>query len=125
MENKKNQAILRDVEKYFNFLHEKGFTVSSVEYVPSLNGNWMVEYKSSKFTINIISDRDEISIEFNETQKGVNLNIGQVVYSLSNQKEIVQSYEGNFSWGKNKQLQRLSNILERYIDKIIDYFNTK
>lgn len=124
MENKK-KAILRDVEKYFNFLHEKGFVVSSVEYVPSLNGNWMVEYKSPDFTINIISDRDEISIEFNDIKKRTNLNIGQVVYFLSNQQETVQSYDGNFSWGKNKQLQRLSNTLERYMDRIIDYFNTK
>lgn len=106
-------------------MHEKGFVVSSVEYVPSLNGNWMVEYKSPDFTINIISDRDEISIEFNDIKKRTNLNIGQVVYFLSNQQETVQSYDGNFSWGKNKQLQRLSNTLERYMDRIIDYFNTK
>lgn len=120
---KKEQIILKDVEKYFNFLHEKGFTISLVDYAPFLNGNWMVEYKSHVFTVNIISDRDEISIEFSDIHKRTNLNIGQIVYVLSNQREILSSYTGNFAWGKNKQLLRLSTMLERYIDQIIDYFN--
>ena len=119
------ETIVKNVELYFNFLYEKGFVISNAEYVPQLNGNWDVEFKSQNCFIYIVSDRDEIILDIAPV-KFTNINnrvsLEKEIYTLSNGSVIVEPFKGNFAWGKKKQLQRLSSLLKEYIDKIIEHY---
>ncbi|HCK67242.1 MAG TPA: hypothetical protein DHW49_13345 [Anaerolineae bacterium] len=118
-------SIVKKVEKHFNFLYEKGFIMSNAAYVPQLNGNWDVEFKSQDCYIYIVSDRDEIildiaPVKYNNIYNRVSLE--KEIYNLSNGNVIVEPFKGNFAWGQKKQFERLSRLLEQYIDKIIEHY---
>ncbi|MBT3316294.1 MAG: hypothetical protein HN390_16965 [Anaerolineae bacterium] len=51
------------------------------------------------------------------------VSIEKMIFILSDGKTIVEPFKGNLAWGKKKQLERLSDLLKRYIDKIMSHFN--
>jgi hypothetical protein len=128
MENKKTDSVVKDVERYFSFLHGKGFEIRSAEYSSQHFGNWVIAFESSTCVIFITSDRSQILLEFS-AKKDLNVKnrktIEEIIYSISNGKVIVESFRGNLAWGKKKQLERLSNLLVKYIDEIIPCFDNE
>jgi len=121
----KVDSIKKKVEKYFSFLYEKGFTGPNVEYSPQLNGNWVVEYKSEECLIYITSDRNEIILEIVPTKRpNINnrVSLEKEIYILSNGEVIIAPFKGDFAWGENKQLERLSNLLKEYINQIKEHY---
>jgi len=128
MENKKTISIKKDVERYFAFLYSKGFLIRSVEYSPQYFRNWVVTFESPTIVIFITSDRDYLILEFS-SQKDLSvknrITIEEIIYSLSKGKVIVERFQGNPAWGKKKQFERLSKLLEKYIDEIIPCFDNK
>jgi len=121
----KVDSIIKKLEKYFGFLYETGFIRCNAEYFPQLNGNWVVEYKSEECFIYITSDRDEIILEI-ASIKGTNINnrvsLEKEIYILSNGEVIIAPFKGDFAWGENKQLERLSNLLKEYINQIKEHY---
>lgn len=128
MKNKKVDSIVKNVEHYFDFLHAKGYETRTADYSPHPNGSWVVQYESQVCAIYITNDRDYISIEFSPINKPDwknRINIERIVYMLSEGQRIIKPFKGNLAWEKNKQLERLSKLLEEYIDQITNYFENE
>ena len=110
-------SMVKDVKNHFGFLFEKGYQIHDAR-------SWCVVLKSSKCFIRILSDRSEISVSFApvnvETKHEIGL--GTLIYYISRGKNFVGYFEGNLAWGKNKQLERLSSLLNLYIDQIESLF---
>jgi hypothetical protein len=128
MENKSVRAVTRDVESFLDFLYDKGFKLSSTAYSPHPNGSWVVKFKSQECMLYITSDRDRISADFypldniNEKHR---ISIEKIIYILSGGNEIISPFKGNLAWSKRKQLERLSKLLNKYIDQITIYYDNK
>lgn len=56
--------ILKDINRYFSFLFEKGYKIRSAEYAARFNGNWTVQFESQSCIIHIVQDRGNIEISF-------------------------------------------------------------
>lgn len=120
-------SIINKIEKHFSFLYEKGFTRSTSEHSPELFGNWVVEFRSEECFIYIICDRSEIFLEIAPVKSPKidnRVSLEKVIYIVSNGTEIVPPFKGNFAWGETKQLERLSNLLRRYLDKIKTHYKS-
>lgn len=121
MENKKLSSIVKNVENHFGFLYEKGYKIRYKDYSPEVNGGWVVEFESSNSIVYITNDREEIILELSAAKKAgakERIAIEKMIYFLSEDKIIVEPFKGNLTWGKKKQLERLSNLLKEYIDQL-------
>lgn len=117
--------ILRDVEHFFSFLLARGYRIRDAQYFPEINGNWAVNFESMGCNIEISSDRDVINLAFAPTyttQDKTRISIEAMIYFLTEGREVVGDFEGNFAWGKRKQLERMASLLRAYIDQIEPYF---
>ena len=76
----------------------------------------------------ITNDRDRISADFypldniNEKHR---ISIEKIICILTGGNEIISPFKGNLAWGKRKQLERLSKLLNKYIDQITIYYDNK
>lgn len=125
MKNKELDSIIHEVENYFGFFLNNGFRISTSEYSPQYNGNWVVEFKSRWCKCYITCDRDHILLEFSPLKiqdPGRRKTIEEIIYLISNGQTVVKSFEGNLAWGRKKQLERLSLLLKEHIDRIMSYY---
>jgi hypothetical protein len=115
--------IYKDIENYFGYLFERGFTIRELDCVYENSGHWKIILESEKCTINIYSDRDEIFISLSPTHnREYEIGIEPMVYFLSEGNTFIGWFEGNQFKEKKKQFERLANLLEIYGDQIIPYF---
>ena len=114
--------ISKKIENHFGFLFDHGFRIRSVKYFPQHMGNWIAMLESQDCLIDITSDRGEILLSFGsknyETQDLMWFDINTVVFYLSNGQVIIDKFEGQLM-EKDKQFQRLANILKTYLNQII------
>ena len=116
--------IKRDIRHYFRFLLERGYKISDAQYFPKMNGSWAVDLESSSCNIEVYSDRDVLALTFlpvNNNRK-YGISIEAMIYFMTEGREFVGGYEGNFAWGKRKQFERLVSLLKAYLDQIAPYF---
>ena len=121
----KVDSIIKKIEKHFGFLQDNGFIKSNVEYSPQFFGNWVVEFKSQDCFIYITNDRNEIILEIAPAKKPKidnRVSLEKEIYILSNGEVIIEPFKGNFAWGEQKQLDRLSKLLEEYIIQIREHY---
>ena len=120
--------ILKDINRYFGFLFEKGYKIREAHYSTHSNGNWHVDIESKECVVSIVQDRSEILAYFSPTFGSIPSNdkvsIEAMIYFLSEGKNIVESYQGNLAWSKRKQFERLAGLLRTYIDQIAPYFRS-
>jgi hypothetical protein len=117
--------ILRDIKRFFGFLLERGYRICDAQYFPKINGNWVVTLESPDCKIEISSDRDIIGVVFSPPRKGsekTHVSLESMIYFLTEGREFAGDFEGNFAWGKRRQLERLASLLRVYIDQITHYF---
>ena len=128
MIDREKSAILKDMEHYFGYLYERGFKIRAIEYSPQFNANWMAKLESSKYAIYITSDRNHILLECsplpdNDVRKRIS--IEKLIYILSEGRDIIAPFKGNLAWGRKKQLERFSKLLNKYIEQITTYFDNR
>ncbi len=120
--------ILKDVKRHFGFLFEKGYKIREAHYSINPNGSWHVDIESKECVVSIVQDRSEISAyvspKLGSNTLGNQISLEALIYLQSNGKNIIDSYEGNLAWGKQKQLERLAGLLKRYADQIASYFGS-
>jgi hypothetical protein len=39
--------VVKDVDRYFGFLYQRGFSLAAADYSPQLFGNWMARLESA------------------------------------------------------------------------------
>jgi len=116
--------IQRDIRHHFGFLEESGYKIHDAQYFPEMNGSWAVDLESSGCNIEIYSDRDVLNLIFipvNADRK-YRISVEAMIYFLTEGREFVGDFEGNFAWGKRKQFERLVSLLKTYLDQIVPYF---
>ena len=126
MNSWKVASINRDIKYYFGFLFERGFKICSTEYSPKYNGNWVVRLESSDCIMYITSDRGNLLLEFSALQDRNTkrrINIENIIFLISEGQTIIRPFQGNTFWGKNKQFERLADLLKKHIDQISSYIN--
>jgi hypothetical protein len=117
--------VIRDVKKYFGFLIAKGYTITRTHYSYQHFGNWAVTLESKECRIEIVQDRLELLLALApckaDSRDGFSL--GALIYFVTKGEVFIGFFEGNKSWGKRKQFERLAHLLEEYHDKITPYLD--
>ena len=115
------QLIHGKIERHFKFLLDRGFRIRSVKYYPQYMGNWIARLESQECLIDITNDRGEITLSVgpkNEEKELMWFGLKTIVFYLSKGKKLISSYEGELR-EKDKQFERLVEILVEYIDEIV------
>jgi hypothetical protein len=115
--------IHKDIKRYFGFLFDRGYLIRDSLFDAQHFGFWKVVLESPNCVIEIYNDRNELSIAF--THKGDTISqvdLSSMIYFLSEGRVFTGSFEGNLAWSKKKQYERLSRLLNEYIDQITPYF---
>jgi hypothetical protein len=117
--------VLRDIKRYFVFLLDKGYKIANTHYSFQHFGNWIVTLESQKCTIFIIQDRLELQLSLapRKAEMKDSFSLESMIYFLTKGQEFIGYFEGNLSWGKKKQFGRLANLLRKYHDQIVPYFD--
>jgi len=126
MAKPQEDRIAEDIRNHFGFLLDKGYGIREVRFFPESFGNWYVLLEASNYFIRINCDRSEISVMFDPEKANSRnqIGLGTLIYYLSKGKHFVGYYDGNASWGKKKQLERLASLLNEYHDQIARLFET-
>ena len=117
--------ILKDIKHHFGFLFEKGYKIYSAEYAARFNGNWTVQFQSQDCVIFIVQDRSHIEIslapvfgaEFPDGQ----IDLERMIFLITQGQVHVGGFEGNLTWGKKRQFERMAGLLNEYLDRISIY----
>ena len=126
MTKRREDQIIQDIKRYFGFLFDKGCKFRDVRYFPESFGNWYVPLESAGYFLRIEKDRGYISILFDPEKVNGRYQIGleTLIYYLSKGMHFVGYFEGNTFWGKNKQMERLADLLSKYHDQVANLFET-
>jgi hypothetical protein len=131
MNKKKLSTTIKEINKYFDFLYEKGYNIRFAEYSSRISGNWIIEFVSNNCAIYILNDRSSISIEFSPVENSlVNdqfniknvFDIGTMMYFISKGEIIIGGFRWNLNYQRRQHLKKMSELLEKYIDAISPYF---
>jgi hypothetical protein len=119
-------TVLKDINRYFGFLFERGYKLRSADDYPRVNGNWIVVLESQACVIHITSDRDSIVVDFGpiflERVGQYRIGIKAMVYYISKGQHFVGTFDENSFWNRQKQYKELAGLLKDYIDQIEPYF---
>jgi len=115
----KLQRIKNSIRKHFKFLFELGFRFHSAKYQKEHMGYWEVILQSKDLFVQVYNDRGEIMLSIGHAQSkdDVWYGLSVLVYFITKGEHFIGSYDGDLI-DKDKQLQRLSNILSKYLDDI-------
>lgn len=124
MNDKKNEIILKEVNRYFGFLYDMGYQLRRVDYYPEASGNWGVVFESKECILEICSDRDEILAYFVPLNGDRRYRVGikAMIYYLTQGQKFIDFFRGNTFWGKKKQFEELANLLKEYVSQSAPYF---
>jgi hypothetical protein len=117
--------VIKDVKKHFGFLFDKGYTISKTSYSYQNFGNWIITLESQKCTIKLVQDRLELLLSLAPRNAEIkdSFSLEAMIYFVTKGQIIVGSFDGDLSWGKKKQYERLSNLLKEYHDQLIPYLD--
>ena len=117
--------VLRDIKRHFGFLWDKDYTISHTHYSFRHFGNWIITLESQKCTIFISQDRLELQISLAPRKAEIrdSFSLEAMIYFLTKGQEFIGYFDGNLSWGKKKQFERLAALLRRYHDQIVPYLD--
>ena len=121
--------ILKDINRYFSFLLEKGFKIRSTEYAAKFNGNWTVQFESQNCIIYIVQDRGNIEVSFAPPSGAKSIkdyiDLVQMISLVTQGKTYIGGFENSLHWKKKRQFEKISGLLKEYIDQISYYFERK
>ncbi|MBI2707964.1 MAG: hypothetical protein HYX35_06625 [Proteobacteria bacterium] len=119
--------VIKDIRKYFGFLFGKGYTISNTHYSYEHFGNWIVTLESQKCKIHLVQDRLELLVSFSpgKADTKVEFGLGAMIYFVTKGHKMIGFFEGNHSWGKKKQFERMANLLKEYHDQIVPYLDNE
>jgi hypothetical protein len=113
-------CITKDVKKYFGFLFDEDYIITRTHYSYQHFGNWAVTFESQGCRIELVQYRLELLLALAprkvDSREGFSLRA--MIYFITKGEIFIGFFEGNHSWGKRKQFERLANLLEEYHDKI-------
>ncbi len=122
MKSKKLAPVLRDIEYYFQFLLDRGYKIHNVKELPM--GDWQVTLALENCAIVFYSDQGDIGVLFSPIDSNLNYRVGldSMIYFLSDEKIFLGKFKKSFFDSRNKIFERLSGLLNEYIDQITPYF---
>jgi hypothetical protein len=115
------QKIKQDVKKHFEFLFDSGFHFYSAKYQKEHMRYWEIILRSKGLLVKIYDDRGEIMMSAisARSKDGSWYGLGTLVYFITKGEYFIGRYEGNLL-DKDSQMQRLSEILRKYVDEIYE-----
>lgn len=121
------RLVIKDVKKYFGFLLNKGYTISDTHYSYQHFGNWGVTLESQNCKIHLVQDRLELLVSFAplKADRKDEFGLEAMIYFVTKGQEFIGFFEGNHSWGKKKEFERMANLLREYHDQIVPYFDNE
>jgi hypothetical protein len=125
MKNEKPDRVVREVEQYFGFLHNKGYVIRYADHSTELFGNWVVEYASTCCMIYITRDRGDVIVEVSSAgnhKPKDRISLEKIIYMVTGGKKVVFEPKGLFDRRQRKQLRRKAQLLEKYLTEITLYF---
>ena len=118
--------ILDDISENFTFLDKYGFAIKNITFDSEMMDYWEIILYSfpKKICIKLSSDRGELFASFcSMGQKPYTwLELDQLIYTMSDFKEFIGSYEGDLS-NMQLQIERVNSYLKKYIVRIVDFFD--
>ena len=124
MQNKPLDSIKRDIQRYFGFLFDKGYEFRDAHYHEDAFGNWEITLESQNNAIEIYMDRLELMLAFRPkgSVRKYDIGIEPMIFYLTNERSFMPPFEGNLSWRRKKQFERLSRLTLEWIVKAEPYF---
>lgn len=125
MENKDIRRITREVEHYFGFLFDRGYTILQVDYAPDFSDNWIVTLASSHSRVYVGNDRDRITLHLSAAQGPAathKIPVERLIGTISEGSDIVVPFRNSMTGGKKAQMERLARLLQDHLDQVIGYF---
>jgi hypothetical protein len=113
--------IQKKIKKYFKYLFQHGFIVTTKNHQPEHMGFWELVLLSDDCAIKIYDDRGEILISIGTSTSDNWVGLSNVIFYITNGKEFIGNFEGEIR-EKDEQLIRLARILENHIEKISTVF---
>jgi hypothetical protein len=127
----KLNPIRRDIEHFFSFLFEMGYSFRYTDF----NGRgmllWEVVFESSECLIHIFKERSDIFLVFaplnaismnNDIRINDEIAIEPMIYYVSKGEKFIGLFEANIYRNRKKLLGALADLLKEYIDQITPYF---
>ncbi len=117
--------VIKDVKRHFGFLFDKGYTISNMHYSYQHFGNWVVTFESQKCAIYLVQDRLELLLSLAPRKADTKdwFSLEAMIYFVTKGQRFMGFFEGNHTWDKKKQFERLANLLKEYHDKIVPYLD--
>jgi len=116
--------IINYVKTYFDFLINTGFVIHPVEHISPMDG-WRLLLDSKSIQIQLFSDRGEFFLAINPKHENFWISLSTMVYYLTNEKVLLDDFRGDFYKDREKQYQRLAEILRKYWNEIQEMCNSK
>ncbi len=116
--------ILGYIEKYFDFLFDRGFKIREANVSYWSTRSWDVTFESQDYIIKVFCDQHGVFLVFAPFGEPINynMNIESVIYYLSKGKTFIGKFEGDPFRDKKGQIERLANLLKENIDQILPCF---
>ena len=125
MTNKRETLLRSDIEHYFGFLFSNGYKIRELHFLTT-GGDWQVILESEFHLIKLFTDRGSLGLEFlpEKTNLHYEIDLGTLIYYMSEGKVFFGYYEGNPRRDKKKQFQRISGTLKEYLARITSFLKT-
>ena len=109
----KDEQIKDYVKTHFAFLLDAGFVINPVKHTGALD-QWELIVSSKTVWVKFESDRNEISLYINPKHEDFWISLTAMVYYLTKGKVLPAPFEGDLFKDRDKQYQRLAQLLQSY-----------
>jgi len=122
MKDRELEILKKDIQKYFKYLFDRGYTFSNV--IKLSMGDWMIFLQSPNNSVVISSDEKIFDLGFgpkNATDSNF-IGISGIIYFLTNKEVKVGLIQHGQNKNRDERFIELSKLVEQYHDQIIPYF---
>ncbi len=128
--NKRN-PVRRDIEKYFQFLFDKGFKFRYSDFAGRGMLIWNIVLESPKCLIHIYQEKSDVFLAFaplnamdenNEISVTDEVALEPMIYYITKYENFIGLFDKETYASRKKLFQRLADLLKQYIDEITPYF---
>jgi len=117
MDKTREETIIKYVAKNFDFLFNLGFKIGTIEQTGKMS-SWKIKLASKEFVILLICDKGEWFLTISPAQEECWIGLDVIIFFITDEKELIPSFDGDFFLEEDRQFLRLSKNLEKYLKDI-------
>jgi hypothetical protein len=119
-----DEQITNYIKTYFGFLIDAGFIIQPVKHTSPMDG-WESLLDSENIRIRLISDKGVLFLSIKPKHENFWIGLDVMVYYLTSGKVLLDDFQGDFYKEREKQYQRLAEILQKYWNEIQEICKSK